>query len=166
MQIELNEATLRDKPIIQNMMQLYLYDFSEIEGFDPDERGLFHYRYLDQYWTEEDRFPFTVRMDGRLAGFVLVNQHSYTSEAEFVIGEFFIMRKYRRKGLGTQVARKVFDKFAGTWEVREVEKNVAAQDFWRKVIRDYTGGAFKEYSQVKGWNGPVQVFTSKTLSPS
>jgi predicted acetyltransferase len=50
------------------------------------------------------------------------------------MAEFFVMRKYRRAGIGTQSARLVFARFPGSWEVRQVEANVTASEFWRSVI--------------------------------
>jgi predicted acetyltransferase len=60
------------------------------------------------------------------------------------MGEFFVLRKYRRSGLGRQLASGLFERFAGTWEVRELPSNTAAQTFWRRIIDDYTHGAFTE----------------------
>jgi GNAT superfamily N-acetyltransferase len=101
-----SEATLSEKSLIQHMMQFYQYDFSEFEGNDLDDHGLFSYKYLDHYWVEESRTPLVVRVEGRLTGFVLVNKHSYTTQERFCIAEFFIMRKYRRKGIGREVAHR------------------------------------------------------------
>jgi predicted acetyltransferase len=38
----------------------------------------------------------------------------------------------------------LFDRFAGLWEVREMPANGPAQAFWRRVIAEYTCGAFVE----------------------
>ena len=54
------------------MMQLYQYDFSEFEGNDLDDHGLFSNKYLDHYWVGENGTPLIVRADGKLAGFVIV----------------------------------------------------------------------------------------------
>jgi predicted acetyltransferase len=66
--IEVLKATLHDKPVLRNLMELYQYDFSEIEGEDAGDFGLFGYRYLDHYWTESGRHPFLIKVDGKLAG--------------------------------------------------------------------------------------------------
>lgn len=161
MNVEVLKATLQDKAILRNLMELYQYDFSEIEGEDVDDFGLFGYKYLDHYWTESGRHPFLVKVDGKLAGLVLVNQHSYLSHGgnTMVISEFFIMRKYRGRGIGEHVATHVFDLFPGKWEIQQTVKNIGAQAFWRKVIRRYTGGRFKKvFLKNEQWHGPVQYF--------
>jgi predicted acetyltransferase len=78
-----------------------------------------------------------------------------------LIEEFFVMRKYRHKGVGEYVAHHLFDRFPGVWEVSEMVQNVPAQAFWRKVIDRYTGGRFIEVTlDSELWRGPVQVFRS------
>ena len=146
MNVEVPRATLQEKPILQNLMELYQYDFTEIEGTDVGASGLFGYSYLDHYWTDPGRYPFLVKVDGKVAGFVLVNRHSYLSSNDetMAIAEFFIMRKYRRRGVGEQVATRVFDLFPGKWEVQQTEQNAGGRAFWRKVIGRYTAGRFEE----------------------
>ncbi|MHC4192376.1 MAG: GNAT family N-acetyltransferase, partial [Planctomycetota bacterium] len=74
--------------------------------------------------------------------FVLVNKHSYTTQERFCIAEFFIMRKYRRKGIGREVAHRVFGMFGPLWEVQQTKDNTVAQAFWGNVVSEYTGGDF------------------------
>jgi len=63
MRIDISEAAPSDKSLLQHMMQLYQYDFSEYTGNDLDDHGLFGYRYLDHYWVEEGRTPLIVRVE-------------------------------------------------------------------------------------------------------
>jgi predicted acetyltransferase len=42
------------------------------------------------------------------------------------------------------VAFRLFDRFAGEWEVRELPANIKAQTFWRRIIGDYTFSEFTE----------------------
>jgi hypothetical protein len=52
------------------MMELYNYDFSEFSEDDINEYGYFGYPRIDDYWNEEGRHPFFIRVDGKLAGLV------------------------------------------------------------------------------------------------
>ncbi|MFU1797711.1 GNAT family N-acetyltransferase [Paenibacillus azoreducens] len=159
--ITIHEAAYADKSTLRNLLELYKYDFSE---FDPEddlnENGLYEYMYLDHYWTEEGRHPFLFRVDGRLAGFALVRELEAKTKdllPLYEMAEFFILRKYRRSGAGQQAAIGLFDRLPGRWKVAEVESNIPAQKFWRKVIGHYTNGKFEEISE-KGWDGPIQCF--------
>jgi predicted acetyltransferase len=154
--IEILEAVQDDKPILRNMMQLYQYDLSEIDGTDLGEHGQFTYPYLEHYWTEEGRHAFLVKADGALAGFVLVNRHHYLPGTDQGIAEFFVMRRFRRRGIGRHVAREIFRKFPGHWEVRVLPGNLAAEAFWISTIDQYTGGAFELLPDGFGdWRGPI-----------
>lgn len=164
MQVEVVRATVKEMQVVWNLAQFYQYDFSEIEDGDVSEDGLFHYMNIQRYWTEPDRHAFLVRANGNWAGFVLVSKHSYISDANetMEISEFFIMRRYRRRGVGEMVARRIFDMFPGKWEVQETANNRPAHAFWRRVIGAYTGGEYEEvFLKQPTWYGPVQTFVSK-----
>lgn len=148
--VELEVATIDDKPVVRQLLELYGYDFSEFTAEDVDDHGRFGYKYLDNYWTEPDRHPFLVRVDGAIAGFVFVR-----SGVPHDMVEFFVMRKYRRGGVGIQVARAAFAKFPGEWQVRQMEANTAAQAFWRKAIP-------VEFTEATNERGPVQHFRIDT----
>ncbi|MDZ8187280.1 MAG: GNAT family N-acetyltransferase [Nostoc sp. ChiSLP02] len=164
MYVEVLSAAIDDKPLIQRMMELYQYDFSEFADQDLDEHGYFGYPYLDYYWIESDRYPFIVRVSGKLAGFVLVNQFTYILSNQYSMAEFFILRKYRRQGIGKLVASQIFDGFCGRWEIYQMKTNTVAQKFWHSVILDYTKGKFREIAIDDGdRQGTIQCFdnTSK-----
>ncbi len=155
-------APLSLKPVLENLMHLYLYEFTGYEDLDVDDQGRFVDEHLEFYWVEPERFPFIVQVNGKYAGFVLVRDISAPGDAvcTHAIAEFFIMRKYRRLGIGRQAAWQTFDRFPGHWVVEELRENVPAQRFWRKIIGEYTGGNFQE-TQRAGWDGPVQEFVTQ-----
>lgn len=144
MEIDVSPAQIEDKPVLRNMLQLYLYDFSEFGGWDLGVHGLYDYPYLDHYWTEPNRHPFLIRVDGHLAGFALVSMTPSERGAEIGFSEFFVLRKYRRQGVGETVAHTLFARYPGSWAIEELETNVVAQRFWRKVIGRYVDGAYRE----------------------
>jgi predicted acetyltransferase len=166
MTVEIKDVPIEQKHVLRQLMQLYLYDFSEIDGDDVSESGEFPYRWLDNYWTESERSPFLVYSDGHIAGFALVRTITMASRGTEAksISEFFIMRKYRRTGLGRKAAFHVFDRFRGTWEVRQTQENLAAQAFWKVVIGEYTEGDFEETDVEDGeWRRRVQTFDNSLL---
>ncbi|CAK7026279.1 GNAT family N-acetyltransferase [Tissierella sp. P1] len=149
MEFQIIKASKEYKNIVGNLMQFYFYDFSEFVKCDVEDNGLYRaYEYLDDYWNEENhRFPYLVKQDGKYIGFVLVRLIESEEENYFSIAEFFIMKKYRRKGIGQAVANKIFDLHRGQWEVFQIETNKPAQAFWHKTIDEYTKGQFKERSE-------------------
>lgn len=169
MNIQLSPVPYEDKSILSNLLQLYRYDSSEYDGHVLNGHGLYMYKYLDHQWTDEYRRPFIVRADGEIAGFALVSldiPREYmklsTAEQTNSIGDFFIMRKYRRKGVGKEAAFSLFQQFRGTWEIRQTLANKPAYEFWKRVIAQYIGeGSYQEeIIRNDRWNGPVFVFQS------
>lgn len=145
--MELIKVSFEKKMILRNLMELYQYDMSQFEDDtenDVNEYGLFDYRYLDHYWTEEGRFPFFIIKSGKLAGFVLVREITDCESPKFSISEFFILRKYRGQGIGKEVAHTVFEIFKGGWSVSWLEKNLPAKTFWTKAIIEFSNGNYSE----------------------
>jgi len=162
--MDIREACPAEKPILRHLLYLCLYDYSEFTGEDIGEDGLFHYDYLDYYWKEPGRYAFLIRVAGHLAGFVLVRTFEENGKTIQSIAEFFVMRKYRRQGIGQKAAFWVFDNLPGCWRVGQEAGNLPAQIFWRKVISCYTGGNYQEIRPAD-WEGPMQEFTSPGLYP-
>jgi predicted acetyltransferase len=158
MKLEIAKAAADEKSILRNMMELYLYDFSEYDGADLNQHGLYEYEYVDNYWTEQDRQVFFLRIDGKLAGFALIRKVTTVEEqAYYSMAEFFVMKKYRKKNAGKIFAQRLFDLVPGLWRVAQEESNYPSQVFWRKVISDYTNGSYREILQEE-WDGPIQEF--------
>ena len=147
-----------DLPVVQNLARFYVYDMSEHAGFDFRDDGLFVAgASLLNYWgiapeTAQDQWPahwkgfaHLVRAGGHPAGFALVRR---IGDGLYDMGEFFVARKYRRKGAGAYVAKAMFERYRGRWEVREMPTNTGAQAFWRQIIGDFTGGAYEESREV------------------
>lgn len=145
MNFELINASPDHRDVIQNLMQFYIYDFTEYLGHDVEADGLFKaYADLDEYWIEgTGKYPYMIKRDGKLAGFILVNEIT-TDKKYFSIAEFFIMRKYRRSGIGKPAAKQIFDLHKGDWQVHQREINLPAWKFWINVMREYTQDNFTE----------------------
>lgn len=169
MTVTLHLGSVEDKPVFRNLIQLYKHDLSvyDTEHGALDRHGLFDYRYLDHYWTADGiragRAPFLILANDEIAGFILKNGHSYTSNDDDTsnLAEFFVVRRWRRSGVGSAAAHAIFRMFPGPWEVAQLRENTPAQAFWRDVIAEFTGGQFTEHNlREDRWDGPVQAFIS------
>ncbi len=148
MNITIEPILVEQKTVFIQMMELYKYDFSEYSNDDINEYGYFGYPHIDDYWNEEGRFPYFIRVDGKLAGLVLVRSCcEYNNLLQpHNIAEFFIMKKYRKKGVGKYAAQKIFDRFPGGWEISVWSNNSAAQCFWKSVVNEYAEGNYKTFT--------------------
>ncbi|MUK88298.1 GNAT family N-acetyltransferase [Ornithinibacillus sp. L9] len=144
MSYEIIKASFDNKETLMNLLQFYIYDFSEFIDVHVEENGRFGEYPLNDYWTEDNHFPYLIRLNGNYAGFALVKLIETETKSYFSISEFFIMKKYRRAGVGKFVAKDIFRLHKGDWEVFQMEKNEPAQLFWRNVIKEYTSGQFTE----------------------
>lgn len=144
--IEVKAATPDETPILANLLQLYAHDFSEFQEIELGPDGRFDYKPLPLYWSDPNRRPFLVRIDGKLAGLVLIA----SNESVWDMTEFFILRAYRKRGIGTDVAHDVWRRFPGTWEVRVMESNHAALRFWDRAISMFAGQPMTSTTVEKG----------------
>jgi len=164
-EVEVVPAAAEQAPILANLLQLYAHDFSELIDVEIGADGKFTYNPLPLYWSEPGRHPFLIRVDDKLAGFALVKKGSPVSgnEDAWDLAEFFVLRGYRRLGVGTQAAHHLWRQFPGSWEVRVMQLNVAAQRFWTRVISEFVGEPLHPVSFEKdGESWMVFSFESKS----
>ena len=162
--VALVRASKSDKDTLENLLHLYIHDFSEFLGMKPSEEGWFSYPALPLYWSEPGRDAFFVRSAGSLVGFALVAQGSVVSgdPKVFDLAEFFIVRGVRRRGVGQAVARDLFRSIPGMWEVRVAEFNTPARQFWRHVIEQYAGSQFEIEAWTRDDGSSWDVFRFKS----
>ena len=147
--IEIIAATISDYPLIQNMARFYVYDASRACGFISQEwtipaDGLYESSDYKHYITDSDRRAYLVKVDGEIAGFVLLHQSGISPEMKWNIGEFFILAKFQGKGIGREVAHQIWNMHKGIWEVSVIPENKPAYNFWLKTISAYTGTHYVE----------------------
>lgn len=151
MEVKIESILLEQKSVLVQLMELYNYDFSVFSGDDINEYGYFGYAHIDDYWNESGRFPYFIRVDNKLAGLVFVcSCCEYNSLSNpHNIAEFFVMQKYRRKGIGRAAATQIFDMHKGGWEVTQWAENTPAQMFWKDVIGEYTKGEYNVFGSLE-----------------
>jgi predicted acetyltransferase len=164
--IEVIPAAAEQEPTVANLLELYAHDFSEFYHLEIKATGRFGYPSLPLYWSESGRYPFLVKVGGNLAGLILVKRGSEVSGNLTVwdMAEFFVLRGYRRRGIGTRVAHEVWRRFPGAWEVRVMESNVSAHHFWERVISKFTGeGIHPVFAEKAGKHWKLYAFKSKSF---
>ena len=138
--VEVVPAGLEQQSVLANLLELYAHDFSEFHPLRLGADGRFGYQQLSAYWSQPDHYPFLVKVDGNLAGLTLIkrSESAIQSGAIWDVAEFFIVRAYRRRGIGAAVAHEVWKKFRGRWEVRVMESNRTGSDFWSRAVASFS----------------------------
>lgn len=166
---ELRQVSVDEKEILRNLLEKYDYEFSQWDKRDVNNLGLYGYPYLDHYWTDKKRWAYFILVDGKLAGFAMVNNlpEVDNSETDFQMAEFFVLHKYRRTGVGKQAFFKVLEIHKGKWQLKRHPANIASVHFWDHVIDEYTNGQFeliKYYPKIEyddGTLADIFIFESK-----
>lgn len=149
--ITLKPLTHKEYPLVQNMARFYVYDMSEClgdeEGWEIPANGLYECIDFKKYWDDENAFPFLIYYQNELAGFAIIDKKGSEPDIDFNMAEFFILRKFKGRGIGSYVAQLFFDRFQGLWEVMVMPRNEGAYRFWRGTIYHYAHGDVVEYTR-------------------
>lgn len=153
------------KHIFSNLVELYLYDISKDANFDLNENGTYGDEDVSDCWSDSSkenmtRLPYLIKLDDKIAGFIIIDKTILLNEKQgFDVGEFFILQKYQKLGIGSKVATSLFNHHKGFWQVRVLNTNTKGRNFWNKYIPQYTKNNFKvEEIYDHRWDGLVYYF--------
>ena len=156
--LELSPANSEDAPLLANLLELYSHDLSDVFRLEVGAEGRFGYAKLPLYFNEPDRrFAFLFRLGGKLAGFALINRGSPVSDDPEVLdmAEFFVLRRYRRAGVGARAAQMLWNRLPAPWVVRVSAGNRTGRAFWTPTIARYSAGRYEETQRPgmpHGWH--------------
>ena len=146
--IDILSPNREHKRLIKNMFVLYRYDLLPFQaekarlnsfGVLSDHEANSHYDSVDELSPWWDKlgilFPFLIQADSLPVGFVMIATSPYChATVDYRISEFFIVNKYRGKGIGKDVITQLCARFSGFWELGWLAKNHDAEKFWRKIV--------------------------------
>ena len=164
MTLELPKARAEDFPALQQMLEFYQYDLSDIWLQDADTEARYGYS-LERYRLDERFHAHVALVGSQYAGLALVSPAVVTLKEGSWMEQFFVLKRYRRTGIGRALALHSLKSHPGPWEVGQMPSNVAAQVFWRKVISEQTCGEYVEVQVTEGWwQGHLQQFHVQTAA--
>jgi predicted acetyltransferase len=167
MQVSLRDARSgrNDRRWIEGVYRDYLNDLApEATGLFPalGEVGHREPDLLARWFADRTAQVLTILYNEEPVGFAMVHRRpaglaaapapapqptpvsANPGAAEFSMAEFFIARAWRRRGIGSQAVRLLFDRFDGQWLISEHVRNTTAVKFWRRVVAAYTRGQYQE----------------------
>jgi predicted acetyltransferase len=99
-------------------------------GFDKSQ--------FDIYWESESHIPYFIYVNQEVAGFVLIRK--YPSEiSRYDVEQFFVLRKFKGKGVGKKAFKLVTKLISGKWQIRVLFENSSALHFWKSSVSGIVG---------------------------
>ena len=161
MDLKIKKVEIEEKHILFNLMQFALYDSTFYIDNKMNKEGVFEYKWLDNYFTDEDRAAYLIQDEcDNILGMAMVNGYlkvPHNCKAQS-IAEFLVLPKYRKQHIGKKVAHAVFNMYDGEWEVQPMENNQGAYMFWEKTIVDYSNNNYIKHKLEDGED--IFVFSS------
>jgi predicted acetyltransferase len=158
MHLDIQLARAEDFAALEQLLELYQYDLSDIWTQDLDVNARYGFDLTRHRRAERSR-AYIARSGAQYVGLALVAPALVTRTEGTWMEQFFILKRYRRSGAGRALARHVLFSHPGLWEIGQMPGNAAATAFWRRVIGEVTGERFVERQVTEGWwQGLVQQF--------
>jgi predicted acetyltransferase len=134
-------ASAADRQWLTNVYPFYLHDLSEFDEhyYTLNDRGLWEPDHLPSWLQDDTDHSLIIRQSETRVGFALVNHAPSVHMMpgfHFRLAEFFILKRYRRTGIGLRAAQALFDRFRGRWQLSILARNAPAIAFWRRVLGD------------------------------
>jgi predicted acetyltransferase len=150
--VRTTESTGADRRWMESVYRDYLTDLQPEGTSTFPTLGEIGHRppdLLASWFNDPNAQVLTILSDQHPVGFALVRVRYSLSggqATDHTMAEFFIARPWRRRGVGMEAVRLIFDRFNGRWHVMVYMLNSSAVKFWRRAVASYAGGRQQERS--------------------
>ena len=136
--LRLQTVQAKDRDLLWNINQKYLYEMTNFYDDPMDENGNYHYGHFDEYFIDPNRIAYFIYNDDILVGFAMLCPYSNIGQdPDYIMAEFTIFPSYRRKHFALEIAKMILEQHPGKWEIKYNEKNIKAKKLWTKVTEPY-----------------------------
>ncbi|MBR3246082.1 MAG: GNAT family N-acetyltransferase, partial [Parasporobacterium sp.] len=136
--LSLKKVQNKDRDLLWNINQKYLYEMTNFYDDPMDENGNYHYGYFDEYFSDPKRKAYFICNDGVLVGFAMLCPYSnIEQDPDYTMAEFTIFPSFRRRHLALDAAKMILARHPGKWEIKYNEKNRGAKNLWHTVAGPY-----------------------------
>lgn len=134
--IELLKTHPEQADLIRNLYQFYAFESSDWEQEDVEADGRFyiHEPHLQRYWHSPGWGAYLVLVDGFIAGFVLIEASEVPGINALELADLFILKRYRRQGVGSAVARQFLADTGSAWLLRYHAEDRPAAGFCQALL--------------------------------
>jgi predicted acetyltransferase len=134
--------------VLRNLFEHYLHDMSE--WFEIDVKADGSYSYDTASIWRDGYEAYLAKVGDSITGFALAGsaEEWLGKTGAHDVHEFFVLRRFRRNGIGQRMATLLWNERSGEWLVRVLEANAPAVPFWRASISSYSRGSYKEEERM------------------
>ena len=148
MEFSLERVDPGKRVVLERLLQFELYELD----MEPGSDGVIDWgESLDKFFRDPGCIPLFIAADETTLGFALIKTNrtlkgpdGCTDTVMNLLAEFYVLRPWRRKGIGTTAARMVFRAYPGAWVVT-TWPNGPQVAFWRHVMNHIPETDFQEY---------------------
>lgn len=136
--ITIIDAKPEQEELFKNLVNLQFHDLSEFrDNFDILEDGRFEWNFSECFKSNnENHHPLLIMFNNRVVGFLIFSMFNEKHpEADFQLVEMFILKMYRKKGIGKKVINLIFENYKGKYHLDVSKKNIPAINFWENLIK-------------------------------
>lgn len=137
--LKLHTVQTKDRNLLWNINQKYLYEMTNFYDDPMDENGNYHQGHFDEYFSDSKRVAYFIyNNDDILVGFAMLCPYSVINRnPDYTMAEFTIFPAFRRKHFALDAAKMIIEKHPGKWEIKYNEKNDGAKKLWNVVAAPY-----------------------------
>ncbi len=132
--ITLRAADRPQWPVIENLMQFYMYDLSAWYPIAFGEDGRYAIGSKADYLALPGTQAWLILADDELAGFAVVDDELVDPRHDLNLGYFFVGRRFRGRGVGSAAFGGLLARYPGAWELYYLARNAGAAAFWPKAF--------------------------------
>lgn len=113
------------------------------------------------YMLTEAVTIYMIKRYKQIIGFCTVEVYPLSAtynHASFFIKDFYIMPEHREKGFGLSAVMEILDFYVGTGALLVLDKNLVAQKFWNKVLKECS-----EIIAVEPWTDNITMYTFRPI---
>lgn len=128
----------KDKDLLWNINQKYLYEMTNFYDDSMDEKGNYHYGHFDDYFTDSRRTAYLIYNDLTLVGFAMLCPYSNINQnPDYTMAEFTIFPSFRRNHFAFAAVKMILERHRGKWEIKYNEKNAGAKKLWNTIAEQF-----------------------------
>ncbi|GAM14575.1 GNAT family N-acetyltransferase [Mesobacillus selenatarsenatis] len=160
MKVTLEKIRPDKKEVLRNLYSLYLHDLSAYtDGLQISKDGSFEFDSFSLIWEKEGITPYFIKVDEKLAGFVLILEAPFTKKVDKVINDFFVLNAFRGKGVSKAAVSEIFAHNKGRYYISQLVKNETAVHFWKNIYKQMEIDFVEQPEVQDGEEVVYQTFT-------